>query len=346
MRNIERSMPRYSGWKKTYRVRPLPRRALAAAETRSGIYYYIIFQMSFICENCGEPALLICSRCKVAFYCAPECQSCDWSKHKGACVAAAGLGSAAAPRAAEASPAAVPGPPVSSSLGGSSAADEIDRSDFGPLTLEFLRDLESGKIRLDPPYDELGAPVAAEVDGDAVMPDAPTSPTSVAKREREEVFNPKNARARLDGSPEGSTSGSGSTFSQLGLNLNDGAAAPPARSAFSEAVAEAAQLAAGSDALARQQTTAPAEAAQSARLQSGAEVAARDEAAQLALIVPAAAVVAAQAVRSAPVGAQQQAEDTQLARHVGMEVDQAGALAAPSTASAIYAPQQQHQQQD
>ena len=42
-----------------------------------------------ICRVCGKAALLTCSRCKTVFYCAPACQSRDWSKHKGSCVAAA-----------------------------------------------------------------------------------------------------------------------------------------------------------------------------------------------------------------------------------------------------------------
>ena len=48
-----------------------------------------------ICNSCGEDASLTCSRCRTVFYCAPACQSRDWSKHKSACAAAAGVGSVA-----------------------------------------------------------------------------------------------------------------------------------------------------------------------------------------------------------------------------------------------------------
>ena len=49
------------------------------------------------CSVCGEPASLTCARCKAVCYCAPACQSRDWSKHKGVCVAALVVdGSAAA----------------------------------------------------------------------------------------------------------------------------------------------------------------------------------------------------------------------------------------------------------
>ena len=49
-----------------------------------------------ICSACGEAASLTCSRCKTVVYCAPACQSRDWSKHKGSCVAAVVDDSAAA----------------------------------------------------------------------------------------------------------------------------------------------------------------------------------------------------------------------------------------------------------
>ncbi|KAJ7749230.1 hypothetical protein B0H14DRAFT_2983026 [Mycena olivaceomarginata] len=37
------------------------------------------------CNQLGDPKLRTCSRCRVARYCSPQCQSDDWKKHKPNC---------------------------------------------------------------------------------------------------------------------------------------------------------------------------------------------------------------------------------------------------------------------
>ena len=45
------------------------------------------------CKNCNVtdapdgPKLKQCSRCRLAYYCSPECSTCDWPMHKGVCKA-------------------------------------------------------------------------------------------------------------------------------------------------------------------------------------------------------------------------------------------------------------------
>ncbi|KAK7062049.1 MYND-type domain-containing protein [Favolaschia claudopus] len=38
------------------------------------------------CMEPGDPKLLICSRCRIARYCSPECQKADWKKHRDNCI--------------------------------------------------------------------------------------------------------------------------------------------------------------------------------------------------------------------------------------------------------------------
>lgn len=43
-----------------------------------------------VCESCGkightQEAFKMCSRCRISFYCGPECQRTDWPDHKQSC---------------------------------------------------------------------------------------------------------------------------------------------------------------------------------------------------------------------------------------------------------------------
>ena len=38
-----------------------------------------------VCNKCGNPGTLRCSKCKKVYYCSKECQKSDWKTHKLSC---------------------------------------------------------------------------------------------------------------------------------------------------------------------------------------------------------------------------------------------------------------------